>query len=107
MTLIITQIRRQRREGQDIDYYDEYLQRNQEVKRTCQTAVKMIKKQDAPQAPPTLNLPADGEGSGATSTEEDGGSDGNKSKKFQRDRSPILRERSPMLESIPDEEPLE
>ncbi|KAK7099823.1 uncharacterized protein [Littorina saxatilis] len=46
MTLIITQIKRQRREGSDVDYYDEYLQRNQEVKRTCQTATTLVKKAD-------------------------------------------------------------
>lgn len=48
MTLIITQIKRQRREGTDVDYYDEYLQRNQEVKRTCQTATTIVLKADRP-----------------------------------------------------------
>nr|KAG5703255.1 hypothetical protein BaRGS_034166 [Batillaria attramentaria] len=46
MTLIITQIKRQRREGMDVDYYDEYLQRNREVKRTCQTATTIVLKTD-------------------------------------------------------------
>ena len=45
MTLIITQIKRQRREGTEIDYYDEYLQRNSEVKRTCQTATSIVSRQ--------------------------------------------------------------
>ncbi|GFS14392.1 hypothetical protein ElyMa_001422100 [Elysia marginata] len=45
MTLIITQIKRQRREGTEIDYYDEYLQRNSEVKRTCQTANSIVSRQ--------------------------------------------------------------
>ncbi|RUS79258.1 hypothetical protein EGW08_012988, partial [Elysia chlorotica] len=45
MTLIITQIKRQRREGTEIDYYDEYLQRNSEVKRTCQTATSLVSRQ--------------------------------------------------------------
>ena len=45
MTLIITQIKRQRREGTEIDYYDEYLQRNSEVKRTCQTATSIVARQ--------------------------------------------------------------
>ncbi|KAL8588385.1 hypothetical protein ACOMHN_028692 [Nucella lapillus] len=44
MTLIITQIKRQRREGMDVDYYDEYLQRNQEVKATCKTATTLVLK---------------------------------------------------------------
>lgn len=46
MTLIITQIKRQRREGTEIDYYDEYLQRNSEVKRTCQTANTIVTRQN-------------------------------------------------------------
>ncbi|KAL8580382.1 hypothetical protein ACOMHN_037481 [Nucella lapillus] len=46
MTLIVTQIKRQRREGYDVDYYDEYLQRNQEVKRTCKTATSLVRKSD-------------------------------------------------------------
>ena len=50
MTLIITQIRKQRREGSDIDYYDEYLQRNQEVKRTCRNAMSVVAKPPAPRA---------------------------------------------------------
>ncbi|GFN79561.1 hypothetical protein PoB_000606700 [Plakobranchus ocellatus] len=45
MTLIITQIKRQRREGTEVDYYDEYLQRNSEVKQTCQTATSIVSRQ--------------------------------------------------------------
>ena len=30
--MIATQIRKQRREGQDADYYDEYLERNRNIK---------------------------------------------------------------------------
>lgn len=32
MIMIATQIRKQRREGQDADYYDEYLERNRNIK---------------------------------------------------------------------------
>lgn len=42
MTLIVTQIKRQRREGTEIDYYDEYLQRNSEVKSTCRAANSIV-----------------------------------------------------------------
>ncbi|BFZ00157.1 hypothetical protein BsWGS_03196 [Bradybaena similaris] len=52
MTLIITQIKRQRREGTEVDYYDEYLQRNSEVKQTCQTANSIVSRQAHP--PPAL-----------------------------------------------------
>ncbi|KAK3585001.1 hypothetical protein CHS0354_024914 [Potamilus streckersoni] len=34
MVLIATQIRRQRREGQEVEYYDEYLERNDQIKST-------------------------------------------------------------------------
>ncbi|CAG5121076.1 unnamed protein product [Candidula unifasciata] len=45
MTLIISQIKRQRRDGSEIDYYDEYLQRNSEVKHTCQIASSIVARQ--------------------------------------------------------------
>ena len=50
MTLIITQIKRQRREGQEVNYYDEYLQRNSEVKQTCQVVNNKLSRRDS--APP-------------------------------------------------------
>ena len=55
MTLIITQIKRQRREGSEVNYYDEYLQRNSEVKQTCHVVnSKLSGRQIEAQPPPAL-----------------------------------------------------
>ncbi|CAG5117747.1 unnamed protein product [Candidula unifasciata] len=131
MTLIITQIKRQRREGTEVDYYDEYLQRNSEVKQTCQTATSIVSRQAHP--PPALATAAfaaaaagtllgrvplihddatdnllneSGVGEFADSNSGDGvraGMGGGSGGSFG---SRILypRDKSPMLESIPDEE---
>ncbi|XP_059172281.1 uncharacterized protein LOC131953214 [Physella acuta] len=140
MTLIITQIKRQRREGTEVDYYDEYLQRNSEVKQTCQTATNIVTKATRP--PPALataafaaaaagtllgrvpiipdetteNLISESEdarehpvGTKGCLSSEFGPSRGLSSELgpsrglYQRERSP-MRDKSPMLESIPDEE---
>lgn len=137
MTLIITQIKRQRREGTEVDYYDEYLQRNSEVKQTCQTASSIVARSHHP--PPALATAAFAAAAAGTllgrvpiihdeATEdllnETGASVGDTSPAFG-DCSPgegarsgmgggssgnfgsrILypRDKSPMLESIPDEE---
>ncbi|BFZ16985.1 hypothetical protein BsWGS_20023 [Bradybaena similaris] len=53
MTLIITQIKRQRRDGSEVDYYDEYLQRTSEVKYTCQIASSIVARQ-AKRPPPAV-----------------------------------------------------
>ncbi|XP_076441024.1 uncharacterized protein LOC143280278 [Babylonia areolata] len=71
MTLIITQIKRQRREGGDVDYYDEYLQRNQEVKRTCQTATTLVRKSDG--RPPAASSSSTNGGGGASADKESAG----------------------------------
>ncbi|XP_041358507.1 uncharacterized protein LOC121375244 [Gigantopelta aegis] len=102
MTLIITQIRKQRREGSDIDYYDEYLQRNQEVKRTCRNAMTVVAKPPGPRAaeegnggdrgvaaPPGLGPPGSG------SIAEEG---------RIKSQKKLQTELSPMLEPIADED---
>ncbi|CAL1530135.1 unnamed protein product [Lymnaea stagnalis] len=130
MTLIITQIKRQRREGTEVDYYDEYLQRNSEVKQTCQTATNIVTRASRP--PPALATAAFAAAAAGTllgrvpfipddisenllSEAEDGkergeglagcgGSElGPKRMMYPREKSP-MRDKSPMLESIPDDE---
>lgn len=145
MTLIITQIKRQRREGTEVDYYDEYLQRNSEVKQTCQTATNIVTKATRP--PPALATAAFAAAAAGTllgrvpiipdettenlisesedtkehpvGAKEHGPTRGLSSELgptrglssehgpsrglYQRERSP-MRDKSPMLESIPDEE---
>ena len=57
ITLIITQIKRQRREGMEVDYYDEYLQRNSQVKQTCLTANDIISgRRDSIRPPLSLSV---------------------------------------------------
>ncbi|KAH9523598.1 hypothetical protein Btru_040420 [Bulinus truncatus] len=133
MTLIITQIKRQRREGTEVDYYDEYLQRNSEVKQTCQTATKIVTRASRP--PPALAtaafaaaaagtllgrvpiLPDDVNENLLSETDESrenvdgarGGSHGACGELgparmiYPREKSP-MRDKPAMLESIPDEE---
>lgn len=118
MTLIITQIKRQRREGMDVDYYDEYLQRNQEVKRTCQTATTIVLKTDRSPVGPgsALVVPAAGGSTPGASTSllppvrrldssprsgvRHQGLNRGEEGSYTPNISP--REISPMLESIPD-----
>lgn len=128
MTLIITQIKRQRREGTDVDYYDEYLQRNQEVKRTCQTATTIVLKTDKPSSAPStstttasgsvergssaslLELPTRGRDlsprsahrHGLGSSRGVGAGGGGMDDVTYLSPSMSPRELSPMLESIPD-----
>ncbi|KAK6180115.1 hypothetical protein SNE40_012322 [Patella caerulea] len=97
MTLIITQIKRQRREGVEVDYYDEYLQRNSQVKKTCQTATDILSKIDkadakinrSPRLEHGIKAPiSEVIGKGSLAVHRETG---------------LQRERSPILESIPDE----
>ncbi|ESO86714.1 hypothetical protein LOTGIDRAFT_166987 [Lottia gigantea] len=88
MTLIITQIKRQRREGVEVDYYDEYLQRNSQVKKTCHTATEVLNKTDKQK--------------GGRSPRPDH-SLGFKQELAGPSKLNLQRERSPILESIPDE----
>ncbi|KAI8773786.1 hypothetical protein BgiMline_013625 [Biomphalaria glabrata] len=133
MTLIITQIKRQRREGTEVDYYDEYLQRNSEVKQTCQTATKLVTRSSRP--PPALAtaafaaaaagtllgrvpiLPDDVNENLLSETDETRenidthrggnlgvcGELGHVRVIYPREKSP-MRDKTLMLESIPDEE---